>query len=577
MQHLVKLATAVLTLGALTFSAPARAGVEDIRYGLESLSGDYLAGRFAGKLRDMDVAARYFNRALVDDPDNPVLIERAFVLDLSAGNIKNAEEFAVRVLGFNSQHRMARLALGLRDLRAGLYRESREHFKKSAYTPVGELTSALLTAWSFAAEKQFPEAMKALDTLDANDSFANFKSFHGALIADFLDQPLRAEPLYKQSHEQVGNSLRVVQAYGNFLQRQGRIEDARQLYRNFLATSDRNPVITAALNGLIAGQTPRRFVDSAAQGTAEAMFSLASALADDQGLEVALIYAQLALSMKPDFDVAMTLLGDIYEDMNQHEKAIAAYGAVPPSSTLYTNAQIEIAVSRQRLEEPAAAKSQLHAILAKEPRNYDAWVTLGNIHRNNEEFKEAADAYSKALELVAVATREHWNTYYYRGIAYERIKSWDKAEADFRKALSLEPDQPMVLNYLGYSLIEKKINLPEAMEMVRKAVELRPNDGYIVDSLGWAYYQLGDYEEAVKHLERAVELKPADPTIAAHLGDAYWRVGRRLEARFQWQHAKDNKPEPDQLAEIEKKLVDGLPDEAPVKPAENEVEPEKKG
>jgi tetratricopeptide (TPR) repeat protein len=577
MKRLQRFAFLAVALSVLSPGGPARAEIEDIKYGLDSLSGDYLAGRFAGRLRDMDIAAKYFNSALADDPDNPVLIERTLVLELSAGNIKNAEEFAVRVLGFNSQHRMARLALGLRDVRAGLYKESREHFKKSAYTPVGELTSALLTAWSYAAEKNFPEAMKALDALDSNDSFANFKSFHGALIADFLDQPLRAEPFYKQSHEQVGNSLRVTQAYGNFLERQGRPEEARKLYQGFLAGSERNPVILKALNGIAAGQSPKRFVGTANEGVAEALFSLASALTDDQGLDVALVYSQMALSMQPDFDVAQTLLGDIYEDMEQYEKAIAAYDSVKPSSPLYTNAQIEIAVSRQRMEEPVEAKSHLKGILEKEPKNYDAWVTLGNIHRNNEEYREASEAYTKALELVPVLTRDHWNTLYYRGISFERIKVWDKAEADFRKALSLEPDQPMVLNYLGYSMIEKKLNLKEAMEMVRKAVELRPNDGYIVDSLGWAYYQLGEYEEAVKHLERAVELKPADPIIAAHLGDAYWRVGRRLEARFQWQHAKDNKPEPEDLKEIEKKLVNGLPDEPAVTPVQNTVEPEKKG
>jgi tetratricopeptide (TPR) repeat protein len=544
--------------------------MEQLEFGLDSLSGDYLSGRFAGKLKDMDVAAGYYNRALNEDPDNPVLIERAFVLDLSAGNISNAEEFAVRVLGFNSQHRMARLTLGLRDARNGRFKDAREHFKKSAYTPVGELTSALLTAWSFAAERQLPEALKALDKLDSSDSFANFKSFHGALISDFLDQPLRAEPLFRQAHEQAGSSLRVVQAYGNFLERQGKAQEARKVYQQFLSTSERNPLILRALDGLKAGHSPRRFVASTGQGMAEALFSLASALADDQGIDIALIYAQLALSMEGDLDVAQTLLGDIYEDMDQYEKAIAAYEAVPASSSLHTNAQIEIAICLQRMDKAAEAKSHLRALLAREPRNYEGWMTLGNVHRNNEEFAEAAEAYTRALDLVPVLTRDNWNALYYRGISYERTKNWEKAEADFRKALSFEPDQPMVLNYLGYSLIEKKLQLKEAMEMVRKAVELKPNDGYIVDSLGWAYYQTGDYDEAVKHLERAVELKPSDPTIADHLGDAYWRVGRRLEAKFQWQHAKDNKPEAEQLRRIEAKLANGLEDEPEVKPADNQ-------
>jgi tetratricopeptide (TPR) repeat protein len=335
--------------------------------------------------------------------------------------------------------------------------------------------------------------------------------------------------------------------------------------------------VLSALNSLTAGHSPKPFVGTVNQGMSEAMFSLASALTDDQGMEVALIYAQLALSLNGDFDVAKTLLGDIYEDMSQYEKAIAAYDSVPPGSILRTNAQIEIAVSRQRMEKPAEAKSQLKTVLEADPRNYEAWITLGNVYRNNEEFKDAADAYSRALDLVPVLTRDNWTALYYRGISYERTKVWDKAEADFRKALSLEPDQPMVLNYLGYSLIEKKLNLKEAMGMVRKAVDLKPNDGYIVDSLGWAHYQIGEYEEAVKNLERAVELKPADPTIAGHLGDAYWRVGRRLEARFQWQHAKDNKPEPEQLVEIEKRLANGLPDDSPVKPAENKAASDNNG
>jgi Flp pilus assembly protein TadD len=173
-----------------------------------------------------------------------------------------------------------------------------------------------------------------------------------------------------------------------------------------------------------------------------------------------------------------------------------------------------------------------------------------------------------------VPDRTHAALFYFRGIAYERAGLWNKAEADFRKSLELSPDQANVLNYLGYSMIEKRINLTEAMEMIRKAVELKPNDGYIVDSLGWAHYHLREYDEAAKYLERAVELRPEDPVINDHLGDAYWRAGRRLEAKFQWQHAKDNKPEPADLAKIEKKLKDGLPDEPPV-PSTTQSDPVK--
>jgi tetratricopeptide (TPR) repeat protein len=464
---------------------------------------------------------------------------------------------------------MARIVLGLRDFRAGRYGKARENFTEASYTPVGELTSSLLSAWAYAGDGALNRALKALDKLDANESFANFKNFHAALIADLMGVPIRAEVFYKKAYEQAGTSLRVVQAYGNFLERSGRAKDAEKIYRTFLDGADNNPLVGKSLESLLAGKKPERFVSNAKAGAAEALFSLATAMTDEQSIDVAILYTQLALSIEPKSPVYLTLLGDIYEDMQRYEEAIGAYDAIAPASELKSNADIESATNLQRLEKSKDAVTRLEQLLVRDPSNYDALVTLGNIHRNNEGYAKASEIYSRAIALLKEPQKENWRVFYYRGIAFERQKLWDKAEPDFRKALSLEPEEPLILNYLGYSMIEKKVNLTEALGMVKKAVELKPNDGFIVDSLGWAYYQLGDYEEAVTHLERAVELTPADPIIGEHLGDVYWKVGRKLEAKFQWQHAKDNKPEPDDLKRIESKLRDGLPDEPAVKPAEN--------
>lgn len=557
-----------LAFGLLFAALPAQAGYEDLDIEGTSLSGSYLAGRFAGKQRDMDAAGQYFQQALRDDPNNAVLIERVFIFDLSEGKIASAEDYAERVLSFNSQHRMARFVLGLRDVRLKRYVKARENFKKAAYTPIGELTATLLTAWTYAAQGNQAQAFNSLDKLDQNESLENFKSYHGALIADYLGANIRAESFYKKAYAQAGNSLRVVQAYGNYLERSGRKDEARKVYEQFLTTAEKNPLVRQALENLDKGAKPQAFVKAPEGGMSEALFSVASALSDDQGLEVALAYAQLALSVSGDRNINLTLLGDIYESMNSYQRSIDAYDAIDKDSVLKQNAELEVAVNLQRLEKKDEAKARLKALVASDPKDYDAQVTLGNLYRNNEEFAPAADAYNSAIALIDKPERDNWTVYYYRGIALERIKQWDKAEPDFRKALELEPDQPMVLNYLGYSMVDKKINLNEAIAMVRKAVELKPNDGYIVDSLGWAHFRLGEYEEAVKQLERAVELKPADPVIADHLGDAYWRIGRQLEARFQWQHAKDNKPEPEDLARIEKKLKEGLADDPPVTPAQ---------
>jgi tetratricopeptide (TPR) repeat protein len=536
-----------------------------------SLSGNYLAGRSAGKERDNEIAADYLSKALIEDPDNPVLIEKLFLLEVSSGNLPDAEELAVKVLSFNSQHRMARIVLGLRDFKVRHYGDARKNFAEASYTPVGELTSALLSAWAYAGEGNLKQALAALDRLESNDSFANFKSYHGALIADYLSSAMRAEASYKKAYEQAGTSLRVVQSYGNFLERNNRRDEAIKIYQTFIEGGEDNILVELALKRARDGKTPLPFIATPGAGAGEALFSLAAAMTDEQSIDVALLYAQLSLSFNSDRPVVLTLLGDIYVDTKQYQNAINAYEQTPPGSALRINADTEIAVNLQRMERTKEAQDKLKAIVARDPKNYDALVTLGNVYRSNEEFAPASETYSTALALLAKLEKDHWRVLYYRGIAYERQKIWDKAETDFRKALSLSPEEPLVLNYLGYSMIEKKINLSEALKMVKKAVELKPNDGYIVDSLGWAYFQLGDYEEAAIQIERAVDLNPADPIIGEHLGDAYWRVGRTLEAKFQWQHAKDNGPEPDDLKRIEEKLQNGLPDDPVTKPAENKT------
>jgi tetratricopeptide (TPR) repeat protein len=536
-----------------------------------SLSGNYLAGRSAGKERDNEIAADYLSKALIEDPDNPVLIEKLFLLEVSSGNLPDAEELATKVLSFNSQHRMARIVLGLRDFRLRHYADARKNFAEASYTPVGELTSALLTAWAYAGEGNLAEALATLHKLDGNDSFASFKSYHSALMSDYLSSAIRAEASYRKAYEQAGTSLRVVQSYGNFLERHNRRDEAIKIYQAFIEGGEDNVLIELALKRAREAKTPLPFIATPGAGAGEALFSLAAAMTDEQSIDVALLYAQLSLSFNGDRPVVLTLLGDIYVDTKQYQNAISTFEQTPPGSALRINADTEIAVNLQRLDRTKEAQQKLKDIIVRDPKNYDALVTLGNVYRSNEEFALASETYSKALALPAKVEKDQWRILYYRGIAYERQKIWDKAESDFRQALSLSPDEPLVLNYLGYSMIEKKINLNEALGMVKKAVELKPNDGYIVDSLGWAYFQLGDYEEAAIQIERAVDLNPADPIIGEHLGDAYWRVGRTLEARFQWQHAKDNGPEPDDLKRIEEKLRNGLPDDPVTKPAENKT------
>ncbi|HEY1153518.1 MAG TPA: tetratricopeptide repeat protein, partial [Pseudolabrys sp.] len=240
---------------------------------------------------------------------------------------------------------------------------------------------------------------------------------------------------------------------------------------------------------------------------------------------------------------------------------IKVYQRVPQASPLHRNAAIQMATNLDSVDKPEEAKKALTGLIAENPKDLEALVALGNIQRSRKEFAACADTYGKGIEQIANPQKSNWLIFYFRGICYERSKQWPKAEADLKKALELYPEQANVLNYLGYSWVDQGLNLDEGMAMIKRAVQQRPDDGYIVDSLGWAYYRIGNFEEAVKNLERAVDLKPEDPTINDHLGDAYWRVGRVLEAKFQWAHARDLKPEPEELPKIEAKIANGLTEE----------------
>ena len=274
---------------------------------------------------------------------------------------------------------------------------------------------------------------------------------------------------------------------------------------------------------------------------------------------------RIALYLRPDFPSAQVLLADLLESDRRYADANAVYAAIAPASALYRTTRGRIAANLDRMDRDAEAVAQLEAIAKNDPKDADALIQLGDILRGRKKFKEAAAAYDRAIARVPTLERRHWALLYARAIAFERSQQWPRAEADFLKALEFEPEQPYVLNYLGYSWIEKGQHLERATDMVKKAVALRPDDGYIVDSLGWAHFMLGQWADAVRELERAVELRPEDPVINDHLGDAFWRVGRRTEARFQWERALTLKPEPDLIEAIKKKLEHGLPDAAPTK------------
>jgi tetratricopeptide (TPR) repeat protein len=526
-----------------------------------SPSGSYLAARHAGGQRDAAAAASYYRAALRGDPRNNELLGRAFLAVLANGEVDEAVRLAERVVQVDKNDRIARLVLGVRAIKQKQYPVARRELAQSIRGPITDLAATLLAAWTMASPNEAKLATDSIDKLAGADWYAIFKDLHAALILDLAGQKKDAAKRFERSYKLDPTALRVVQSYASFLSRQGSTSEALKLFTTFDEALPRHPLVVEATTELKAGKKLPLLVETPQAGAAEVLYGLGAALGRRGGEDLGLIYLQLALYLAPSHSLALLSLGDLYEAMKKPELAIKTYERVPLNSPLQRNAQIQLALNLDTLDRTDEAKASLEKLIAANPTDLEAIMALGNVLRGRKQFAECADVYSKGIDTITKSEKANWVIYYFRGICLERSKQWAKAESDLKKSLDLYPDQPHVLNYLGYSWIDQGVNLDDGMRMIKRAVEQRADDGYIVDSLGWAHYRLGNTEEAVKQLERAVELKPEDPTINDHLGDAYWKVGRQLEARFQWSHARDLKPEPEELEKIETKLKAGLPDD----------------
>jgi tetratricopeptide (TPR) repeat protein len=557
---LAALAIAVIWPGMLFARAQAQAP-QPSSFSRTSTSGSFLAARHAGGQKDAAAAASYYRAALRGDPRNNELLGRAFLAVLANGEVDEAVKLAERVLQNDKSDRIARLVVGVRAIKQKQYPVARRELAQSIRGPITDLAATLLSAWTMASPTEAKAATDSIDRLAGADWYALFKDLHSAMILDVAGQRKDAAKRYERAYKLDPTALRVVQSYGSFLSRQGSGPEALKVYATFEEALPRHPLILEATGEVKAGKKLAMMIDTPQAGAAEVLYGLGAALGRRGGEDLGLIYLQLALYLAPTHPLALLSLGDLYESMKKPELANKTYERVPLNSPLQRNAQIQLALNLDTLEKTDEAKAQLEKLIAANPGDLEAIMALGNVLRGRKQFSECADVYSKGVDTIVKAEKSHWVIYYFRGICLERAKQWAKAEVDLKKSLELFPDQPHVLNYLGYSWIDQGVHLDEGMRMIKRAVEQRADDGYIVDSLGWAYYRLGNMEEAVKQLERAVELKPEDPTINDHLGDAYWQVGRTLEARFQWSHARDLKPEPEDLEKIQSKLKSGLPDD----------------
>jgi tetratricopeptide (TPR) repeat protein len=526
-----------------------------------SLLGSYLAGRLARSKNDVPAAATYYGKALEHDPDSEVLTDFAFQMEASHGNWPRVEALARDIVKRQPTHRLARAFLGLADFKAGRYAEAEEHFKESSGHPVGELTAALARAWIYQAQNRTQEALAALDAPKLPEWATYFLRYHRALVADVGGRTADARMTYERISKADQRTLRIALAFARHAANGGDTRLAQSILNGYIerAKGEPHPYARALLDEIGGSKRPQLLIAYPLDGMAEAFYGLGEALSGEGSVGIGMIFLQFSLYLAPSATFPLVTLAGANEQTKQYAAAIEAYDRIPKGTPIEIHVSIRKALNLNQLERIDEAKTLLDELASGHPQDIRPLEALGSIMRGQKRYAEAADYYTRAIALIERPEAKHWTFYYSRGTCLERLKKLPQAEADLQKSLKLSPEEPLTLNYLGYTWIDQNRNLRQGLAMIEKAVRLKPEDGYIVDSLGWAYYRLANFKEAVRHLERAVELRPEDPTLNDHLGDAYWRVGREREARFQWEQALTLQPEPAEAEKMRQKVQKGLP------------------
>lgn len=516
---------------------------------------EYVLGRFAWSSEDLGRAAGYFAGALQHSPNDPQLLRRTFELAIAAGDEKLALQLAQRLSKSERFDSTAALLTFTDAIKRRDWDAADSARKSLADSGFAAFVAPVLEAWTLYGRSREREAIARLDP-------AQHEGFAKAYITEHRAHLLAADKRYGEAAEIYASLLagegaqvtRLRLAAASALQAAGRADDAKKI----LESGSSDPAFAGAIARLAAGQPIGGGVTEPRSGVAELFSRMAADLSRERPVPIALVFARLATFLMPTSGDAQIMVADVLSRGGQYEAALKALESVRPDDASASLARARRAAILEETDRPAESLALLQQAVTSGNPTMEDWARLGDVHRRAERHLEAADAYGRAIAAATTPTADHWQLYFLRGTAYEQAGKWPAAEADLRRALALAPNEPTVLNYLGYSLLDRSMKIAEAEKLIERAVELRPDDGYIVDSLGWAHFRAGRYAQAVETLEKAIAEVPGDATINEHLGDAYWKVGRTFEARFRWQAALDSEPTDEQKKRVTAKLDFGL-------------------
>ncbi|KQU71782.1 hypothetical protein ASD00_16955 [Ensifer sp. Root31] len=542
---------------------------------VNTFAGAFLAARTADTDRDFAAANELYRIALQFEPNNNEVKQRLMITLLMAGKFDDGAKIAEQLKSDPAVERITTVIRAIEAIRKREYRNAQKLLNYDGPNDLDRLMNGLLSAWAKFGQGKPKEALAQVNGLEGPDWFRVFKNYHaGAIAIASGDKATARAKLNDAILDREGGSaapdtfMRAVEALARFEAREGNKQKALDTVAVGENMVNNYTPLEALRKNIETGLPQEQQVKNASQGAAAVLFSIGGALNREGAEDIVSLYLQTARRLDPDSADILVMLAGIAENLKKPKEAIELYQSVPEASPMRRLSELQLGLSLASIGKVDEAKKHLKALIDVDPKNIRNYLAYGSVLSDAKDYKEMGELYDRAVDAIGpVPKRSDWTVFFQRGIAYERQKLWDKAEPSFRKALELNPDQPQVLNYLGYSWVDMNINLEQGLDMIRKAVELKPDDGYIVDSLGWAYFRMNRFDDAVVELEKAAELMAGDPTINDHLGDAYWRVGRKLEAVFQWTQTLELKPEEEEIPKIKAKIENGLPALKEVVPA----------
>ncbi len=542
--------TTLLVLSLLTGCAANDFGADDAvgssKYQPDGAFGAYLSGRFAAQRMDENAAADRLEEAAAQDKQVPAVANQAFVAAALAGRAS-----ASRLAAALPDNPAAQLVIANQDVLAGRWAQAEARFGALAPSSLTQILKPLLVAWAQQGAGRTQAALLTLEPSVENSALRGLMALHGAMIADMGGQQQTAARLFALARSTYGaTNLRFGQVLANWQYRQGQATEARDSMREVAGLSGDLAISRPALEASIAQPA----LTSAADGIAEAYLAMAAALQQQGSAEPALLLLRLALDLRPGFTAARLVLSETQERAGQLQQAQRTLEVVPASDPVSATVRIRLAALLGKSKQPEQAAQILEQLAVAYPDRPEPLAMLGDLYRVDQRYPDAVAALDRAIARVGTPNRASWPLYYQRAVVLDRAGQWPRAESDLKFALELAPEQPSVLNYLGYAWADQGRNLPEARAMIERAVAQRPQDGSIVDSLGWVMLLQGDVKPALTQLEHAVELEPEDPVVNGHLGDALAASGRLREAEFQWRRALNLNPDPPDKERIELRL-----------------------